>query len=341
MLPAPSSWPGKLSSHCTSSRPQGYPQYDVPYPNAWTRLPMNSHLAVLLALFEVSRTANAMCVAGIILIAIGALAAKNDLAQARGLDKVVALGYLCFAAPLAVFGAEHFSAAQGISQGVPKFMPWPLFWAYFVGFALVAASLSIATKIQVRWSGLLFGCMMFLFVAMMDLPGTLADTHNRISWVLLFRELSFGSGGWILAGVAWSKKEQACKLIMIGRIIVGVTAILYGVQHFFHPLNVPGVPLEKFMPTWIPLRPLISYVTGLILLIAGAGILLARKTRMAATYLGSWILLLVVVIYGPILITSLLDPSTDVKVEGLNYFFDTLLFAGTILALASAAPQSE
>jgi hypothetical protein len=41
-------------------------------------------------------------------------------------------------------------------------------------------------------------------------------------------------------------------------------------------------------------------------------------------------------VYGPILITSLANPSTDVKVEGINYFFDTLLFAGTILALASA-----
>jgi uncharacterized membrane protein len=302
---------------------------------------MNSHLAALLALFEVSRTANAMCVAGVILIAIGVLAAKNDIAQARGLDKVVALGSLCFAAPLAVFGAEHFSAAQGISQIVPKFMPWPLFWAYFVGFALVAASLSIATKILVQWSGLLFGCMMFLFVAMMDIPGTLADPHNRITWTLLFRELSFGGGGWILAGAAWPKKNQGSTLIMIGRIIIGMAAILYGVEHFLHPINVPGVPLEKFMPTWIPLRPLIGYLTGAVLLIAGAGILLARKTRIAATYLGSWILLLVVVIYGPILITSLLDPSTDVKVEGLNYFFDTLLFAGTILALASAAPRSE
>jgi uncharacterized membrane protein len=303
---------------------------------------MNSHLAVLLALFEVSRTVNSMCVAGVILIAIGVLAAKNDIAQARGLDKVVALGYLCFAAPLAVFGAEHFSAAQGISQGVPKFMPWPLFWTYLVGFALVAASLSIATKIQVRWSGLLFGCMMFLFVAMMDIPGALASPKDRFAWTLLFRELSFGGGGWILAGAALAKKDSpGSKLIMIGRIIIGMAAILYGVEHFLHPINVPGVPLEKFMPTWIPLRPLIGYLTGAILLIAGAGILLARKTRMAATYLGSWILLLIVVIYGPILITSLLDPSTDVKVEGLNYFFDTLLFAGTILALASATPQSE
>jgi hypothetical protein len=51
--------------------------------------------------------------------------------------------------------------------------------------------------------------------------------------------------------------------------------------------------------------------------------------------------LLVAFIYGPILIASLLDPSTAVKIEGINYFFDTLLFAGTILALASATPRTD
>jgi len=48
-----------------------------------------------------------------------------------------------------------------------------------------------------------------------------------------------------------------------------------------------------------------------------------------------------VFIYGPILIAALADPGADVKVEGLNYFFDTLLFAGTILALASATPRTD
>ena len=86
---------------------------------------------------------------------------------------------------------------------------------------------------------------------------------------------------------------------------------------------------------------LISYLTGAILLVAGVCILLARKTRMAATYLGTWIVLLVVFIYGPILIASLADPSTNVKVEGINYFFDTLLFGGAILALASATPRTD
>lgn len=296
-----------------------------------------------LMFLEISRTVISTCFAGIALFVIALLATKSDVEQARGIDKVIALANLCFAIPLAVFGAEHFAAAQGISQLVPSFVPWHMFWTYFVGVALVAASLSIATKTQVRWSGLLWGIMMFLFVAMMDIPGTVAEPHNRISWTLLFREMSFGSGGWCLAGLAMEggRPQGKSRLVTVGRVVIGIGAVFYGVEHFLHPANVPGVPLEKLLPIWIPAHMLISYVTGIILVVSGVCILLAKKTRMAAAYLGAWLVLLVLFIYGPILIASLLDPSTNVKVEGINYFFDTMLYAGTILALASASPRSD
>jgi len=74
---------------------------------------------------------------------------------------------------------------------------------------------------------------------------------------------------------------------------------------------------------------------------AGIAILLDKKTRAASTYLGTWIVLLVIFIYGPILIAALADPSPDAKMEGINYFFDTLLFAGAILALARATPSAD
>jgi uncharacterized membrane protein YphA (DoxX/SURF4 family) len=302
----------------------------------------------ILALFsEFSRTAASMCVAAVLLFLIALWAARTDIARARGLDKVVVLSNLCFALPLAVFGAEHFSAAQFIQQGVPSYVPWHLFWAYFVGFALLAASLSIATKIQVRWSGLLFGIMMFLFVAMMDIPGALAKPGDRFGWALLLRELAFGGGGWILAGNAMRERDRESNptapafFITVGRVLVGIAAIFYGYETFRHPLGMPGIPLEKLMSEWIPARPVIGYLTAAILVAAGLAILLAQKTRTAATYLGTWIVLLVVLVYGPILIASLLDPSTAVQVEGLNYFFDTLLWAGTILALASATPRTD
>jgi uncharacterized membrane protein len=302
------------------------------------------HSTILATFLEISRTAVSMCSAGLLLFLIALWTAKTDIARAGGLDKIVALSNLCFAIPLAVFGAEHLSGAKFIMLGVPSYMPWRLFFAYFVGFALLAASLSIATKIQVRWSGLLFGIMMVLFVAMLHIPRALANPRDRISWVIVVREMSFAGGGWILAGNAMREQGRGQgkgKLITVGRVLIAIAAIFYGVEHFLHPANVPGVPLEKLMPVWIPGRLIIGYLTGAILLVAGASILLAKKTRMAATYLGTWILLLVLFIYGPILIAALADPSTAVKVEGINYFADTLLFAGAILALASATPRTD
>src|SRR5579864_1049388 len=302
------------------------------------------HTPMLAAFFVISRTVVSMCSAGILLFLIALWAAKNDVARAPGLDKIVALSNLCFAIPLAVFGALHLSGVEFVLPVVPSYMPWRLFWAYFVGVALLAAALSIATRIQVRWSGLLFGIMMLLFVVTLDIKGALAHPRDRFVWTYVLRESSFAGGGWILAGSA--RREQGrdqgrSALITVGRVIIAIAAIFYGIEHFLHPAGVPGVPLEKMMPLWIPGRLLVGYLTGAILLIAGVSILLAKKTRMAATYLGSWILLLVLFIYGPILIVSLADPRTDVKVDGINYFADTLLFGGAILTLASASPRTN
>jgi uncharacterized membrane protein len=298
------------------------------------------HMTILAIFLEISSTAVSMCGAGILLFLVALWAAKTDITRTSGLDRIVVLSNLCFAIPLAVFGAEHLSGARFIKLGVPSYMPWPLFWAYFVGFALLFASLSIATKIQVRWSGLLFGIMMFLFVAMVHIPRVLANPKDRFAWVIVIREMSFAGGGWILAANTMREPNKS-KLIHVGRVLIAIAALFFGVEHFLHPAACPGVPLEKLTPAWVPARLLLGYLTGAILLVAGASILVDKKTRMAATYLGTWIVLLVLFLYGPILIAQMSDPSTAVKVEGINYFADTLLFAGAILALASAASRTD
>lgn len=295
---------------------------------------------ILATLFGVDRTVVAMCGAGVVVFFIALWCARTDIAQARGLDKFVALSNLCFAIPLAVFGALHVVSVDFVASLVPAYMPWRLFWAYFVGVALLAGSLSIATKVQVRWSGLLLGIMWLLFVAMLDIPGALATPKDRIGWTLAIREACFAGGGWVLAGSAM-RGRGGSRLITVGRVLIGIAALFYGFEHFLHPLARPGVPLLKLMPEWIPGRLLIGYLTGAILVVAGACMLLDKKTRMAATYLGSWIVLLVVLVYGPILIASLIDPSLAIKIEGINYFADTLLFGGAILALASATPRTD
>ena len=282
-----------------------------------------------------------MSVAALALLVIGLLAAKNNLAKARGLERIVTLTNVFFAVPLAVFGAEHFTLGSAMIGLVPPYLPARLFWIYFVGAALIVAALSIATKIQMRWSALLFAIMMFIFVALIHLPGAI-KSGDRIVWTIVIRELSFAGGGLVLAGTAWGGwRGKGNKLITVGRVLIAIAAIFFGVQHFLHPLGVPGVPLEKQMPAWIPARAVIDYLTGAFLIPGGVCFLLARKTRMAAMYLGTWILLLVVVYYGPMLISSLLSPNTGTKLEGLNYFADTLLFGATILSLAYATNVSD
>jgi uncharacterized membrane protein len=288
-------------------------------------------------LLEFSSTPFSMFVACLALLVIGLLAAKNDIARARGSDKIVALTYVCFAIPLAAFGAEHLTSGKFMLNMVPSYMPGRLFWVYFVGFALIAASLSIATKIQVKWSGLLFGIMMLLFVAMVHLPGAIA-TGGRIPWTIVFREMSFGGGGFVLAGIAMGARGKS--LITLGRLLIAVTTIFFSVQHFLHPLALPGVPLQKQMVPWIPARALVDYLTGVFLIVGGVCFLLNQRMRVAATALGAWLVLLVVVIYGPVLFGALQDPNTGVKIEGLNYFADTLLFGGVILSLARASAST-
>jgi uncharacterized membrane protein len=285
--------------------------------------------------------------AGFAIIVIGLIEAGKDISAASGLDKVVALGRLCYAAPLAAFGAEHLTSANAISQMVPSFVPWHLFWAYFVGFALILAALSIVLRIQAGLSGTLLGIMFVLFVAMMDIPGVVADPHNRFSWILALRELAFAGGAWAVAGAAISgtqkgemHRPRGAIFVALATFMIAIPAIVYGVEHFLHPEHVPVVPLEKLMPLWIPARTFVSYLTGAVLVVSGTAILLRQKARMAAAWLGTLALVLVLLVYVPIAAAVPSSAGDDAKVEGLNYIFDTLFFCGTILVLAAATPKA-
>ena len=275
---------------------------------------------------------------GIVVALIGIIAVRREVARATGIDKIVALGPVFMAVPLGVFGGEHMAGARFVAQMVPSYMPGRLFFAYFVGCALFAAALSLTLKRQGFLGGLLLGTMLFLFVCMLHIPGIVARPHDRIIWAVAFRDLSFAGGAWAFAGAQtehW-RSEGKHVLVTIGRILIACAAIFFAGEHFLHPEFAPGVPLPKLTPGWIPARVLIGYLTGVVLLITGAAILLGKKTRIAAAWLGAFMLLLVWGIYLPILISI----PANVP-DGLNYFADTLMYAGAILLLAGAFRSSN
>ncbi len=271
-----------------------------------------------------------------------ALVAGLVLVQARfravsGAEKVLVLGPVFEATPLAVFAAEHFLAARDLMPIVPHWLPGPLFWTYFVGAALLAAAISFIAWRCVRWSAALLALLFLIIVATVDLPDLPMHTHERLFWTLTVRELCFAAGAMVLAGSLWPRGKWAgITLLRLGRGIVATTMVFYAIQHFLFPRFAPGVPLEKLTPAWMPAPALLAYLVGITLLLGGIGLFIRPAIRIAAAGAGIVLLLLTFFFYGPIMVMEL---HSALAVEGINYVADTMLFAGTVLLAGFAADQ--
>ena len=267
--------------------------------------------------------------AGIAALLAGLFLVRARFAAASGAGKVLVLGPVFEAVALAIFAAEHFLAARDLSGIVPRWLPGALFWTYFVGAALLAAAISFIAWRYVRWSASLLALLFLIIVATVDLPNLPKHAHERLFWTLTVRETAFAGGAMVLAGSLWPRGRSAgATLIILGRLFVACTFVFYAIEHFLFPRFVPGVPLEKMTPAWVPAPALLAYIVGATLLVAGVGLMIRRTRRIAAASAGVVLLLLTIFFYVPILATEIHLP---LAVEGVNYVGDTLLFAATAL----------
>jgi uncharacterized membrane protein len=274
------------------------------------------------------------CIAGAAFLVAGLFALQRELRTAAWLDKLIALGSVFVAASLATFGGEHFVVGQSMAGMVPAWLPAHVFWVYLVGTALFAAALSLVAKKCVRLSVPLLAAMFFCFVLMIHAPNVIAHPKERSFWTIALRETVFGGASLALAGFLMAEKRPRLSraLIPLGRFLVGIPLIFFGIVYFLHPEIAPGLPLPKVTPSWVPLPFVWSILTGILLVVCGLAILLNKYGQRAAAGLGLVMTLITLFLYTPIL--AMAAPSS--RVDALNYVADTLLFAGTLLFLARA-----
>ena len=260
---------------------------------------------------------------------------RGDWQKADGFDKLILFGPLFYAAPLAAFGTEHFTLTETIASLVPAWIPWHLFWAYLVGAAFIAAPLSLVTRIQARLAASLLALTFFLFVVLMDIPGWARSPRDRISLALALRELSFSGGALALAASLsepW-RERGASILATIARYFIAIPVLFYSFEQFVHGDHVPGVPLGMMTPQWVHGHTIWTYLAAAVYAVAGPLLLVGKKTRAAATWLGVTVLFVVLVVYMPIAVVE------RASLEGLNYMADTLMYGGAVLLLAGAMPR--
>jgi uncharacterized membrane protein YphA (DoxX/SURF4 family) len=276
---------------------------------------------------------------GIAILAIGVFAYRKDIYRARRLEKLLALGPLFLAAPMAVFGSQHFTDAQSVATLVPSWMPAHLFCTYFVGAALISAAFAIALKLQARLAATLLAVMLILFVLLLHIPNILAAHHKTVlTPAVLFRDLVFSCGAFSLAA-SLSKcphSNGVARLITSVRILCSISLIYFGAAHLFHPEALPACDFDQRIPAWMPGHSLWSYGAGIVFIVLGTILFLNFKARLTATSLGITILVLLLCVYLPLVA----DRPSDVA-NGLDYFVSTLAFSGVYMLLAAATPQES
>lgn len=272
----------------------------------------------------------------ILAIGLVTIFVRGEWQKARGFDKLILFGPLFYAAPLAAFGTEHFTLTKDIASIIPPWIPWHLFWAYFVGVGFIVGPLSLVTKIQARLAAILLALTFFLFVVLMDAPAWAQNPRDRIGLTLALRELAFSGGPLALAASLTGEWREHGRHIFatIARYFVAIPVVFYSFEQFRHGDHVPGVPLEPLTPAYVYGHHIWTYLTAAVYAVAGIFLLVGKKTRAAAAWIGLTVLFVVLVVYVPIAVVE--RASLD---NGFNYLGDTLMFCGAVLLLAGAMPR--
>jgi uncharacterized membrane protein len=117
------------------------------------------------------------------------------------------LGRVLFGGSLVVFGVQHLMYGAFVATLIPAWIPGPLFWAYFVGAAFLAAALAIVNGWVASLAATLLGIMFFLWVVTLHAPRVVAKLHNGNEWTSLFVALAMSGAAFMIAGVTTTRTD--------------------------------------------------------------------------------------------------------------------------------------
>ena len=76
---------------------------------------------------------------------------------------------------------------------------------------MIAASISIITKILVKFSTLLLAFLLFIFIVTIHIPHLFADADKTISIIALLKDISLMGGSLMISGI-YSEDEIVQKI---------------------------------------------------------------------------------------------------------------------------------
>lgn len=145
-----------------------------------------------------------LALAGGAFVIAGCISGKNENRFMSLLAKLIPLGTIFFAFTMVCFGTDHFLYAKDTADYIPSWVPFPLFWVYFAGTALIASGIGIILNIKRRLSTTLLGTMIFIWVIILHIPKAIANPFEGRGGEVTsaFLALAYSGIAFAIAGAA-------------------------------------------------------------------------------------------------------------------------------------------
>jgi uncharacterized membrane protein len=145
-----------------------------------------------------------LALAGGAFVIAGCFSEKNELPLNRFWEKLIRLGPILFSIPIITFGILHFLLAKDVATMVPSWIPYPVFWAYFAGTALMGSGIGIILKIRPGLMAALLGTMIFIWFIILHIPRVVvapsSDMEGEVTSAFL--ALAYSGIAFVIAGAA-------------------------------------------------------------------------------------------------------------------------------------------
>lgn len=126
------------------------------------------------------------------------------------MKKLTTIGRILFALPFALFGINHFLMLNYYLGMLTSFVPLGAYTIILTGIMLIAASISIITKVLVKFSTLMLALLLFIFIVTIHIPHLYIDADKTTTIIALLKDISLLGGSLMIFGI-YSEEEKTRK----------------------------------------------------------------------------------------------------------------------------------
>ena len=126
------------------------------------------------------------------------------------MKRLTTIGRSLFAIPFALFGINHFLMLDYYLGMLTSFVPLGAYTIILTGIMLIVASISIITKVLVKFSTLMLAVLLFIFIVTIHIPHLFADADKSVTLIALLKDISLMGGSLMIFGI-YSEEEKSEK----------------------------------------------------------------------------------------------------------------------------------